>query len=115
MLLILQSVNLDRFLGGRDLPRRDDRSFGLRTIDALGDLKSLLILFGLVLLAVLFVLSLAATVGMISFTLSGQALEIAPALAFGYGFLALIFGVMFVGLLYRQVQFLRGKGPEPRG
>jgi len=87
----------------------------MRTIDALGDLKSLLILFGLFLLAVLFVLSLIATVGMISFTFSGRALEVAPVLALVYGILALSFGAMFVGLLYHQVRFLRGKGPEPRG
>ncbi len=86
----------------------------MRSGAVLGDLKSLLILFGLVLLAVLFVLSLVATVGMISFTLSGQAVEVAPVLAFVYGMLAFIFGAMFVGLLYHQVRFLRGKGPEPR-
>jgi len=86
----------------------------MRSGAVLGDLKSLLILFGLVLLAVLFVLSLVATVGMISFTLSGQAVEVAPVLAFVYGMLAFIFGAMFVGLFYHQVRFLRGKGPEPR-
>ncbi|HYR81262.1 MAG TPA: hypothetical protein VEN80_03065 [Thermoplasmata archaeon] len=86
----------------------------MRSGAVLGDLKSLLILFGLVLLAVLFVLSLVATIGMISFTLSGQAVEVAPVLAFVYGMLAFIFGAMFVGLLYHQVRFLRGKGPEPR-
>jgi len=86
----------------------------MRSGAVLGDLKSLLILFGLVLLAVLFVLSLVATVGMISFTLSGQAVEVAPVLAFVYGMLAFIFGAMFVGLLHHQVRFLRGKGPEPR-
>jgi len=86
----------------------------MRSGAVLRDLKSLLILFGLVLLAVLFVLSLVATIGMISFTLSGQAVEVAPVLAFVYGMLAFIFGAMFVGLLYHQVRFLRGKGPEPR-
>lgn len=86
----------------------------MRTIDYLGDLKSLLILFGLFLLAVLFVLSLIAAVGMISFTLSGRALEVAPVLALVYGILAIFFGLGFAGLLYHQVRFLRGKGPEPR-
>ncbi len=87
----------------------------MRTVDTLGDLKSLLILFGLFLLAVLFVLSLIAAVGMISFTLSGRVLEVAPMLALVYGLLALFFGAIFVGLLYHLVRFLRGKGPEPRG
>ena len=86
----------------------------MRSSAVLGDLKSLVILFGLVILAVLFVGSLAAAVGMISFMLSGQALEVAPAFAFVYGMLAFIFGAMFVGLLYQQVRFLRGKGPEPK-
>jgi len=86
----------------------------MRNSAVFGDLKSLVILVGLVILAVLFIGSLAAAVGMISFTLSGQALEVAPALAFVYGMLAFIFGAMFVGLLYQQVRFLRGKGPEPK-
>ena len=83
--------------------------------EVLGDLKSLLIFLGITLLAVLFVLSLIAAVGMISFMLSGQFLEVAPILAIVYGMLAFVFGLMFFGLLYQQVQFLRGKGPEPKG
>ena len=83
--------------------------------EVLGDLKSLLIFLGITLLAVLFVLSLIAAVGMISFMLSGQFLESAPILAIVYGMLAFVFGLMFVRLLYQQVQFLRGKGPEPKG
>ena len=87
----------------------------MRTGGPVGDLKSLLILFGLILLAVLFVLSLIAAVGMISFTLSGRALYVAPLLALIYGILAFAFGGLFVGLLYHLVRFLRGKGPEPGG
>jgi len=52
---------------------------------------------------------------MISFTFSGQHLEVAPLLAFVFGMLAFVFGAMFVGLLYQEVRFLRGKGPEPKG
>ena len=87
----------------------------MRSSAVLGDLKSILILFGILLFAVLFVLSLIGAVGMISFTLSRQHLEVAPVLAFAFGMLALAFGGLFVGLLYHQVRFLRGKGPEPKG
>ncbi|HEX9340270.1 MAG TPA: hypothetical protein VF992_03750 [Thermoplasmata archaeon] len=87
----------------------------MRTGDLLGDFKSLLILFGLFVLAALSVLSLIAAIGMISFMLSGTALEVAPILALVYGILAFVFGGLFVGLLYHQVRFLRGKGPEPGG
>ncbi len=83
--------------------------------EVLGDIKSLVIFFGIIILAGLFMLSLIATVGMISFMLSGQFLEVAPILAIVYGMLAFVFGLMFFGLLYQQVQFLRGKGPEPKG
>src|SRR5438309_84651 len=84
--------------GGKILPIRDDRRFGMRGSAILGDLKSLLILFGLFLLGVLFLLSLIAAVGMTSFTLSGQYIGVAPVLAFVYGMLAVAFGGMFVGL-----------------
>ena len=49
--------------------------------EVLGDIKSLVIFFGIIILAGLFMLSLIATVGMISFMLSGQFLESAPILA----------------------------------
>ena len=87
----------------------------MRSSAVFGDLKSLLILFGILLFAVLFVSSLIAAVGMISLTFSGQHLEVAPLLAFVFGMLAFVFGAMFVGLLYQEVRFLRGKGPEPKG
>ena len=101
--------------GGRILPIQVDRRSDMRSSAVLGDLKSLLILFGILLFAVLFVSSLIAAVGMISLTFSGQHLEVAPLLAFVFGMLAFVFGAMFVGLLYQEVRFLRGKGPEPKG
>ncbi len=86
----------------------------MRNSVVVGDIKSLLVLFGLVFLAVLSGLCLIAAVGMTSSTLSGQFIEVAPSLALVYGMLAFIFGALFVGLLYHQVRFLRGQGPEPK-
>ena len=82
------------------------------------DLKSLLSLFGLLVLAVLTFLSLVAAVGMIFILLDGAdapAREVAPALAVVYGMFAVVFGGMFVGLLWSQVRMLRsGKSTEIR-
>lgn len=87
----------------------------MRISDVLADLKSLLTLFGLVVLAILFVLCLVATVGMVSFTLSEVSLEAAPVLALVHGLLAVSFRLLFAGLLYWQVQFFRyGKSAKNR-